>query len=95
MKYYVWYKPIEKGKIYLKAFEISKNIPLSADQIKEKSTIEVSPNDSLQLFHKEFTIYEGDWGKFYGSKISLYFKPDHKPEQKVIKKKYVVEGWMR
>lgn len=94
-EYYVWYKPKEKGKIYLKAFEISKNIPLSADQIKEKSTIEVSPNDSLQLFHKEFTIYEGDWGKFYGSKISLYFKPDHKPEQKVIEKKYVVEGWMR
>lgn len=94
-KYYFWYKPKEKGKLYLKAFEITKNIPLSEERIKRASLIEVKPNDSLQLFQKEFIIYEGDWGKFYGSKISVYFKPDNQPEQKLIEKNYIVEGWMR
>lgn len=94
-EYYFWYKPSEKGKLYLKAFEISQNIPLSEQEIKDRSSIDVKSNDSLQLFHKVFTIYEGDWGKFYGSKISVYFKPDNKPEQKLIEKNYIVEGWMR
>ncbi len=94
-EYYFWYKPTDKGELYLKVSEITQNIPLSEQQIKDKSLMEVKPNHSLQLFHKEFTIYEGDWGQFYGSKISVYFKPDNKPEQKLIGKKYIVEGWMR
>ncbi|RKE87503.1 hypothetical protein [Epilithonimonas arachidiradicis] len=94
-EYYFWYKPSKKGELYVKASEITQNIPLSKQQIKEKSLIKVKPNDNLQLFHKIFTIYEGDWGKPYGSKISVYFKPDNKPEQKLIEKNYMVEGWMR
>lgn len=94
-EYFFWYKPTEKGKLYLKASEITHNIPLSEQRIKDKTSIEVEPNDSLQLFRKVFTIYEGDWGKFYGSKISVYFKPHNKPEQKLIEKNYIVEGWMR
>ena len=94
-EYYFLFNPKEKGKLYLKAFEITQNIPLSEERIKEKTIIEITPNDSLQLFHNEFIIYEGDWGKFYGSKISVYFKPDNKPEQKLIDKNYIVEGWMR
>ena len=94
-EYYFLFKPKEKGKLYLQAFEITKNIPLSEESIKETTMIEIKSNDSLQLFHKEFTIYEGDWGKFYGSKISVYFKPDNKPEQKLVEKNYIVEGWMR
>ncbi|WP_139258298.1 hypothetical protein [Epilithonimonas mollis] len=94
-EYYFWYKPTEKGKLYLKASEITHNIPLSEQRIKDKSSIEIEPKDNLQLFHKVFTIYEGDWGKFYGSKISVYFKPDGRPEQKLIEKNYIVEGWMR
>ena len=94
-EYYFWYKPKEKGKLYLKAFEITQNIPLSEERIKNRSLITIKPNDSLQLFHKEFKIYEGDWGKFYGSKIQVIFKPENKPEQIVIEKNYIVEGWMR
>lgn len=94
-EFYFWYKPTEKGELYLKASEITHNIPLSEQRIKDKTSIEAEPNDSLQLFHKVFTIYEGDWGKFYGSKISVYFQPHNKPEQKLIEKNYIVEGWMR
>ena len=94
-EYYFLFNPKENGKLYLKAFEITQHIPLSEEQIREKTMIEINPNDSLQLFHKEFTIYEGDWGKFYGSKISIYFKPHNKPEQKLIEKNFIVEGWKR
>ncbi|GEM_PF-6299119 len=61
-EYYFWFKPKEKGELYLKVSEISKNIPLSEQQIKSTSLINVQAKDSLQLFHKEFTIYEGDGG---------------------------------
>ncbi|MPS73340.1 MAG: hypothetical protein E2590_09360 [Chryseobacterium sp.] len=94
-EFYFWYRPTEKGKLYIKTSEITKNIALSKQQIKERSLINVNPNDSLQLFHKEFKIYEGDWGKPYLAKISIYFKPDNKPEQKIIERNYIVEGWMR
>lgn len=94
-EYYFWYKPKEKGQLYLEVIEITQNVQLSVKQIKDRSLVHVKPNDSLQLFHKEFTIYEGDWGKFYGSRISVYFKPDNKPEQKINEKNYIVEGWMR
>jgi hypothetical protein len=33
-KYYVWIKPKERGTIYLKAFEITQNDPLSAERLK-------------------------------------------------------------
>lgn len=55
-EYYFLFNPKEKGKLYLKAFEITQNIPLSEERIKEKTIIKINPNDSLQLFHKEFTI---------------------------------------
>ncbi|WP_180563881.1 hypothetical protein [Chryseobacterium sp. JV274] len=99
-KYDLFLHKIEKGKVYLKIFEITKNNILSEKSIKEKSKIEVENNtDELKRFELKdnFTIYEGDWGQFYGSRIEVWFKPDaiNKPERKLITKNYIVQGWMR
>ncbi|WP_124531905.1 hypothetical protein [Chryseobacterium sp. KBW03] len=99
-KYDLFLNKIEKGKVYLKIFEITKNQKLSERSIKEESQIEVeNKTDELKKFElkDEFTIFEGDWGQFYGARIEVWFKPDdiNKPERKLMIKNYIVQGWMR
>jgi hypothetical protein len=105
-QYAFWTKRIEKGEIYLKAFEITQNNPLSVDMLKESSTISVyNSTDSLVMFQMDkgnsqygrpFTIYEGDWGKPYSARFELWFIPDNGgQERKLIEKNYKVEGWQR
>ncbi len=102
--YAVWTKRIERGKLYLKAFEITHNDPLSVDELLEKTLIEVyNPTDSIVKFitkdseeGRPFTIYEGEWGKPYAAKFEVWFKPDiggH--EKKLFEKNYKIEGWQR
>jgi hypothetical protein len=90
---------IENGTIYLKAFEISKNYPLSATRLRERSSIRVlNPSDSIRIFSSatDFTIYEGDWGKPYGARFEVWFRPDDNgKERKIIEKNYIIEGWQR
>lgn len=99
-KYDLFLNKIEKGKVYLKIFEITKNQKLSERSIKNKSQIEVeNKTEELKRFElkDDFIIYEGDWGQFYGSRIEVWFKPDDgkKSERKLITKNYIVQGWMR
>ena len=92
--------------LYLKAFEITQNDPLSVDRLKESSTISVyNSTDSLVMFQMDkgnskygrpFTIYEGDWGKPYATRFELWFVPENGgQERKLIVKNYKVEGWQR
>ncbi|MDQ1856181.1 hypothetical protein [Chryseobacterium sp. WLY505] len=97
-KYDLFLHKIEKGKVYLKIFEITKNQILSEGNIKKNSQIEVeNKTGELKRFELKdhFTIYEGDWGQFYGGRIEVWFKPDNKPERKLITKNYIIQGWMR
>jgi hypothetical protein len=105
-QYAFWTKRIDKGKIYLKAFEVTKNDPLSVDRLKESSTITVyNPTDKLVMFQmdkgnsdlgRQFTIYEGDWGKPYAARFEIWFIPDNGgKERKLIEKNYKIEGWQR
>jgi hypothetical protein len=105
-EYAFWTKQIEKGEIYLKAFEITKNDQLSVDRLKESSLIQVyNPKDSIVKFQMDkgnselgmpFTIYEGDWGKPYSARFEVWFKPDNLgKERKLIEKNYQIEGWQR
>ena len=105
-QYAFWTKRIDKGKIYLKAFEVTQNDQLSFDRLKESSTISVyNSTDSLLMFQmtkgnsgydRQFTIYEGDWGKPYGARFELWFVPDNGgQERKLIEKNYRIEGWQR
>lgn len=105
-EYSFWTKQIDRGRIYLKAFEVTKNDPLSVDEVEENSAISVyNPTDSLVMFQmnpensrdsKHFTIYEGDWGKPYAARFELWFVPDNgAKERKLIEKIYKIEGWQR
>ena len=105
-QYAFWTKRIDKGQIYLKAFEVTQNDPLSVDRLKESSTISVyNSTDSLVMFQidKEnsgygapFTIYEGDWGKPYAARFELWFIPDNGGQERKLKEKnYKIEGWQR
>lgn len=99
-KYDLFLHKIEKGKVYLKIFEITSNQILSEKSIKRESQIEVeNKTDEIKRFElkDEFTIFEGDWGQFYGGRIEVWFKPDNinKPERKLITKNYIIQGWMR
>ena len=104
--YAVWLNKTEKGYCYLKAFEITHNNPLSVDELKEKSKIEVfNPTDSVMRFgmgltafgsDRIFTIYEGDWGKPYAARFEVWFVPANSgQERKIAEKNFKIEGWMR
>ncbi|WP_262887711.1 hypothetical protein [Chryseobacterium potabilaquae] len=42
-----------------------------------------------------FTIEEGDWGDYYGSKVEVWFQPEDpaKPERKLLTKNYIIQGF--
>ncbi|WP_415327506.1 hypothetical protein [Chryseobacterium sp. MMS23-Vi53] len=97
-KYEVFLNKIEKGKVYLKMFDLVTNRILSADEIKKSSQMEVfNLTDELREFglSKEFEVTEGDWGDYYGSKVEVWFQPDDEsqPERKLMTKYYVIQGW--
>jgi hypothetical protein len=98
-EYDIWCRKIEQGKVFLKAFEITHNDPLSADVLQENSSIAVyNPSENMMRFHSNhpFTIYEGDWGKPYAARFEVWFKPENGgKEMKLLEKNYKIEGWMQ
>ncbi|HQV67272.1 MAG TPA: hypothetical protein PLE29_06770 [Saprospiraceae bacterium] len=94
-----WTNKIERGTIYLKAFEITQEYALSTDRLPESSSVKVyNPTDSIKKFGTtaHFTIYEGDWGQPYAARFEVWFKPDNgEQERKLFNKNYKIEGWMR
>ena len=96
-EYYFWYRPKAFGSIYLKAFEVTQDLELSTERLPLRSKVEIKAvNQEIQLFTNDFTIYEGDWGKPYGARFEVWFKPQNgEPEYKLMEKNYEIEGWMR
>lgn len=98
-EYDFWIGKIEKGTIYLKAFEITQNVSLSDERLPKSSSIKIyNPTDNIKKFSTidNFTIYEGDWGDPYAARFEVWFKPDNgKEERKLFSKNYKIEGWMR
>ena len=101
--YDFYYGPISAGEIFLKCYEVTKNIRLSAktawgDRIYESSKVAIDSTSSFSKLvnQQEFTIYEGDWGDYYAARIEVWHK-DAKSgqETKLMEKVYRVEGWMR
>ncbi len=91
--------PGEPGMIYLKAFEITKGTRLSSDSLKERASEWIGwSNDPTEQFLSEvhFTIYEGDWGQYYGARFEVWFVPESgKSERKLLESNWKIEGWMR
>jgi len=95
----IWVNPGEPGMIYLKAFEVTQNTPLSISRLKNSSNEWVGYSDNLSetfLSHTQITIYEGSWGKPYAARFEVWFQPDDgKSERKLLEKVYKIEGWSR
>ncbi len=99
-KYDIYLNQIEKGKVYLKVYEITQNQILSEEDIENSSSIDVyNPTPELKKFKlkDDFTVYEGNWDQFYGSRIEVWFKPNsmNRPERKLLTKNYIIQGWQR
>ena len=88
------HKPTKKGHFYVKAYEINSNDRLSGERMKVRSKVVVDHLES-QKWEGEFTIYEGDWGYKYGSRIELWYQPLEGQEYKVEERNFIIEGWQR
>ena len=88
--------PGEDGEVYLRAYEVTKGTRLSAARIKQR-TIEkvVGAGEKIIGVGKEFTIYEGDWDKYYAARIEIWFIPAKGGKPRKLKEKlFRVQGWM-
>lgn len=103
-RYTFWTEEIEEGKVFLKAFEVTNDDPLSPVRVKDRTTLPVfNPSGSLVRFPSDqhtqnneahFTIYEGDWGKPYAARFELWFVPERSGiGRKLAEKIYKIEGW--
>jgi hypothetical protein len=91
--------PGEPGSVYLKAFEVTKGTPLSADRLEAASKTRMTwSTETSERFGAKagFMIYEGDWGKPYAARFEVWFKPDSgKTERKLAERIFRIEGWQR
>lgn len=96
--YDFWTPKIEAGTIYLKAFEITQNYPLSTRTLTKSTRLAIhNPSDTIARIGMKgdhFTIYEGDWGKPYAARFEVWFNPEEGEERKLLEKSYIIEGWM-
>lgn len=88
--YYARFQPLEKGYLYIKAYEITTNERLSEEYIDNWSKIMIK-NSNQKFYSGTFTIYEGAGDK-YCARIELWFKPNSGKEYMVNQKNYIVEG---
>ena len=97
--YYAWINNLEAGKVYLKAYEYTGNTELSSRRLLQATEIDIYDiGENITIIGpKNFTIYEGDWYKYYVARFELWYKPldNTKYEIKLLEKNYLIDGWMR
>ena len=98
--YSFYYTGLPAGKIFLKCFEATENIPLSEDRILERSAVSLGSTEDFPFHqlvdHQCFTIYEGDFGDYYAARVEVWFRDSTSgAERKLMEKVYRVEGYMR
>jgi hypothetical protein len=90
--------PGEPGLVYLKAFEVTHNTPLTHGDLREDSDERVGWSDNpdeLFLGSSDITIYEGAPGQPYAARFELWFVPDSgRPERKLLERVFKIEGWL-
>lgn len=91
--------PGEEGSVYVKAFEVTKGIPLSvrsiADSTNERIGWSKDPDEKF-LSEVEFTVDEGDWDDYYAARFEVWFRPaSGMPERKLMECVYKIQGWQR
>lgn len=96
--YSFFYPALPDGEVFLRCFEATENVELSASRIRTASSVEVKNHtDFGQIVDmQQFTIYEGDWEEYYAARIEVWHKNASTGEEtKLTEKTYRVEGWMR
>lgn len=94
-RYQATVSPGEDGEVFLRAYEVTKGIRLSALRMK-RCTLEKVEGKGEQLIGigKEFTIYEGDPGHYYAARLEIWFKPAGGGSPRKLKEKlFRVQGW--
>ena len=98
----------ERGKIYLKLYEATTNLPLSEYDVKTSTTLLVEPSDTSRIYKMtdkepnrwnatdEFIIQEGSWGDYYAARVELWYQPESGGEEQLLHSViYQIEGWSR
>lgn len=96
--YSLYYPELPDGEVYLRCFEATENIELSASRLRGASTVVVKNHNAFGLVadKQQFSIYEGDWDDYYAARIEVWHKDASTGvETKLMEKVYRVEGWMR
>ena len=96
--YSLSYPALPDGEVFLRCYEATENIELSASRLKEASTVEVKNHTgfSPMVEGQQFSIYEGDWEDYYAARIEVWHRDASTGEEtKLLEKTYRVEGWMR
>jgi hypothetical protein len=88
------HRPDATGHFYVQAYEINSNDRLSGERMKERSKVIVDDLE-VKLWQGAFTIYEGDWGDRYGSRMELWYHPDNGEEYMVEERFFIIAGWQR
>ena len=97
-QYWFSYPPLPDGEVFLRCFESTENIELSASRLREASTVAVKDHNEFGTVvdKQQFTIYEGDWGDYYAARIEVWHQDANTGEEtKLMEKTYRVDGWMR
>ena len=96
--YSFYYPALPDGKVFLRCFEATENIELSAFRLRAASSVEVKNHTGFGAIanKQKFMIYEGDWEDYYAARIEVWHKNARTGEEtKLLEKIYRVEGWMR
>ena len=91
--------PGEPGNLYLKAYEITGEVPLSQSRLKQSSAELIGwSDDPDELFRAsfDFPIYEGDWDQYYGARFEVWFSPEQGgSDRKLMESNWKIDGWSR
>lgn len=96
--YDFYYPSLPSGDIFLRGYEVTKNIPLHLERLEPDSTVSIDSTATFSQLvdNKNFTLYYGDWGDFYAARFEVWHRDAVTGEEtKLLEKIYRVEGWMR
>jgi len=91
--------PGEAGRVYLRAFEATAGVALTANRLKAASDECVGwSSDPTEQFlsNTPITIFEGEWGQPYGALFEVWKAPSSGgAERKLAERTFKIEGWQR
>ena len=95
--FYMWHKPSEKGELFIKAYELTKNTRLSEWKLNNRTKNKISElSNEYKLYEGRTVIDEGTFENFYPTRFELWFKSESSGiEKKLTEKNYVIDGWDR